>query len=76
VETNDGGDMAPGLSAIQYASCEPGYPVYAMTVWRNAHFNWRPQDAVEASTWGSITSLYFKQWQSCGANERAYTIIQ
>ena len=49
---------APGLPAVQYASCEPGHPVYAATVWRNMYFNWCPQDAVEASTWGAIKSLY------------------
>lgn len=51
---------APGLPAVRYASCEPGYPLYPATVWRNMYFNWCRLDAVEASTWGSMKSLYLQ----------------
>lgn len=53
----------PDVGAIQYASCEPGYPVYPNPALTNLYLNYGPTEEVcnfigtETSSWGAIKSM-------------------
>lgn len=53
----------PGISDIQFANCEPGYPVEPVTKYTNLYINYDPASseclgtAVETASWGTIKNL-------------------
>jgi hypothetical protein len=49
---------ASGSASIEYASCEPGYPLEPVTVWTNLNLYQPCWVADEPSSWGAIKSLF------------------